>query len=396
MMGVSDMRILVIPELDWVSALPNRVHKIFSRLTKDNEIHVIYFEHKKSMIDKSCRLHNNLYLHKPPSIFIQNKILFYILNAPSFYFYISKIIRKYRIQIAVSTNFLFSPLIAQLTKNKIPFVFDLVDYQPFHIHYIRFLPKSIRNIGKFFLQYVLDYDITHSDYNITTGLPLYLYARSKGLKNVSIIPNGVNLRLFNSHYDKTIIKKNHQLSSPIISYIGVLEYWVDFNYLFQSIKLLKQDFPSIKLLLIGPSRHYGINRIIKLAKKYNISNNILIIGTIPYKELPLYICSSDLCILPFVKNYLTHCVIPMKLFEYLACQCPVISVSLVGVKSVFKNLIYYADTPQEFKHVFKKIYYDNKELKTKLSRSKVVIQKYDWDLLAKNFLKALNNVISKF
>ncbi|NVM29414.1 MAG: glycosyltransferase [Candidatus Helarchaeota archaeon] len=387
------MKILVIPELDWISALPNRVHKIFRRLTTDHKIHVLYFEHEKKGIKKSTCLGKNLFLHKPPTFYIKNMLLFYIVNAFSIYSYINKLIRAYKIQIIVTTNFLFAPFaIRAARKNSIPIVFDLVDFQPYHINYIKPLPSILKKVGNLLLTSVLNFDITQANHIITTGLPLFNYVKRKGITNITMISNGVDNTLFNPSHIGLVIQKRYNITPPIICFIGAMEYWIDYNNIFETISLLQDDHPSLHCIFIGPSRHYGLNKIKRLAAKYNVLNRIIFAGKVPYQQLPAYICGSDLCILPFIKNYLTHCVIPMKLFEYIACEKPVVSVPLAGVKSVAQNTIFYAGTPREFSNKIQYILTDKSKIQEKIRSGTDLIKKYRWRDLAFKYGEILQRV----
>jgi len=393
----SCLRILVIPELDWVTALQNRVHKIFNRLAKSNEVHVIYLEHEKKDIEQSYRLRNKIILHKPPIKYYKNLLLFYAINSVSIYAYLNRIIKFFNIELIVTTNFLFAPLAIQAArKHHIPFIFDLVDFQPFHINYLNIFPSLIRKFGGALLVSILKFDISHSNHVITTGLPLSNYVKQMGFQNVSIISNGVDDRIFNPLYDKSLIQKKYNIASPIICFIGALEYWIDYNSLFQSFSLLNSQFPSFYCLFIGPSRHYGLNRIKQIAAKYRISSRIIFTGRIPYQQLPFYICASDVCILPFTKNSLTHCIIPMKLFEYLACERPVLSVRLAGIQSIVHDAIIYADTPSEFAKKLAYIIKNPEKLSEKIMAGRAIAKKYNWNDLANEYRQTLQQVLSQF
>lgn len=391
------MKILLIPELDWIAALPNRVHKIFNRLTEQHEIHVIYFEHEKKGIKQSFRSKNKVFLHKPPTKFIKNMLLFYILNSLPIYAYLNRVIQTFKIELIVTTNFLFAPLAVRAAhKNHIPFIFDLVDFQPFHINYINIFPSLIRKFGSPLLVSLLNFDISHADHIITTGIPLLNHVRRMGFQNVSIISNGVDKATFNTSHNRSIIQKKYNITSPIICFIGALEYWIDYSSLFHSFSLLSNQFPSFSCLLIGPSRYYGLRKIKYLAAKYHVSNHIIFTERIPYAQVPLYICASDVCILPFAKNYLTHCIIPMKLFEYLACERPVLSVRLAGIQSVAKNTIFYADTSSEFAEKLAYILKNPQKIREKIITGNVLVNKFGWDNLANEYGQVLKQVHLKF
>ncbi len=391
------MRILVIPELDWVTALQNRVHKIFNRLAKDHEVHVIYFEHEKKGIKQSYRLRNKIILHKPPTKYYKNMLLFYAINSVAIYAHLNRIIKFFNIELIVTTNFLFAPLAIQAArKHDIPFIFDLVDFQPFHINYLNILPSFIRKFGGALLASILKFDILHSNHVITTGVPLLNYVKRMGFQKVSIISNGVDDRIFNPLYDKSIIRRKYNIAPPIICFIGALEYWIDFNSLFQSFSLLSSQFPSFYCLCIGPSRYYGLNRIKQMAAKYKVSRHIIFTERIPYHQLPLYICGSDVCILPFTKNALTHCIIPMKLFEYLACARPVLSVRLAGIQSLVHDAILYADTPSEFAKKLAFIIKNPEKLSEQITAGRAIAKKYNWNDLANEYRETLQLVLSQY
>ncbi len=391
------MKILVIPELDWITALQNRVHKIFQRFRSDDEIHVIYFEHEKRNIKKSVRLRNNIILHKPPTIFIKNLLLYYLLNSPIIYFYINRLIHAYGIQVIVTTNFLFAPFaIRTAKKNSMPLIFDLVDFQSYHINYIRFLPSVFKKIGSSVLTNLLNFDISHATHVITTGLPLFHYVKQKKLQKVTIISNGVDTNLFTPSQSSLAVQKNLKVTAPIISFVGALEYWVDYHVFFHSISLLLKKFPSLHCLLIGPSRHFGINKIKQLAVHYNILKHIIFTGRVPYQELPSYICASDICMLPFVKNYLTHCIVPMKLFEYLACGRPIVATPLAGIKSIAKNTIFYANTPIEMCNKMEYLLTNPEKIQDKIELGKAIVNQYSWLDLASNYRHILEQISTNF
>ena len=336
-------------------------------------------------------------MHKPKIFFTKNLAIFYFLNAIPIYSYINRLIRAYDIEIIVTTNFLFAPFaIRAARKNSIPIVFDVVDFQPYHINYITLLPTFLKKIGHSFLSSLLDFDINHSDYLITTGTPLFQYIKQKGLRNLKTISNGVDYTLFNPNHDNAHIQKKYKIQSPIICFLGAMEYWINYELLFRSISIVARKYPTIRCLFIGPSRHYGISRIKQLAAKHNVLKSIVFTGRVPYKQLPDYICASDLCVLPFVKNYLTHCVIPMKLFEYLACERPIVSITLAGVKSIAQNIIFYAETPEELAEKIDYILSNKNKMKERMASGRKLAEKFSWTQLAQEYEQILKNVHSEF
>jgi glycosyltransferase involved in cell wall biosynthesis len=372
------------------------VHKIFQRIAQRNEVHVIYFEHKKLGLKGSYKLKDNIILHRPPTFFLKNMLLFYMINSIQIYSYINKIIETYNIEAIVTTNFLFAPLTIKAAKrNHIPIFFDLVDFQSYHINYLNVLPSFVKKVGSNLLSSILNSDIEKSDYVITTGRPLFDYVKRLGKHNLAIISNGVDTSLFNPSYDGSSIQKRYGIKPPIICFVGALEYWLDYEYIFHGLSLLRKKHPDLHGLFIGPSRYYGLEKIKQSAAKYKILDRIIFTGTVSYDKLPAYICASDICLLPFTSSYLTHCIIPMKLFEYLACGRPVVAVPLAGIKSVAKNTIFYAKTPFELSERIHEILTDRARIRQQIEAGLQIVKGYDWDDLANDFEKLIERVKSE-
>lgn len=105
------------------------------------------------------------------------------------------------------------------------------------------------------------------------------------------------------------------LQQPIIGYYGALARWFDYD-LFKKIALLR---PNYQFILIGPDYDGTIQNtdIITIP-------NIHWLGVKPYKELPHYLQYFDVATIPFIVNDITHATSPLKLFEYMAGEKPIV------------------------------------------------------------------------
>jgi hypothetical protein len=91
---------------------------------------------------------------------------------------------------------------------------------------------------------------------------------------------------------------------------------------------------------------YKINKFIyeyKNNKEYNSYyfkgglkryNNIYLLGSRPYNDIPSYLRYADVGVIPFIKNNFTDTVNPIKLFEYCAAGISVVSTNLRGVEEL--------------------------------------------------------------
>ena len=63
-------------------------------------------------------------------------------------------------------------------------------------------------------------------------------------------------------------------------------------------------------------------------KRIFIAENVIFTGNIQYLDVPDYISSMDICLLPFDTGMVSQNALPLKLFEYMACPVPVISTDI--------------------------------------------------------------------
>mgnify|MGYP001058432301 CR=1 FL=1 len=135
---------------------------------------------------------------------------------------------------------------------------------------------------------------------------------------VLLIPNAVDTDIFNpknrfKEYPK-IIKKILDLKKPIIGYHGAIAPWLDYQLLNQLAKKRK----DLNFLFIGSDYRGGLKNL-----KTSLPN-IFYLGVISYKDIPYYANLYDVAIIPFKKGEIAKKTSPLKLYEYLALEKPVI------------------------------------------------------------------------
>lgn len=141
-----------------------------------------------------------------------------------------------------------------------------------------------------------------------------------------LVPNGVNLEDF----DKTgfnIAKRMKQIvdkGKPIIGYYGALAKWFDY----EKIKKLAEQRPDYEIVLIGINydRSYDKSGLDKLS-------NVSYLGIINYIDLITYSAFFDVCTVPFIKNDITDSTSPVKIFEYMALEKPIVTTDINECKS---------------------------------------------------------------
>ncbi len=133
-------------------------------------------------------------------------------------------------------------------------------------------------------------------------------------------------------------------ASPRIGVIGIHDERLDV----QAIKAIAQADPSWNVLLIGPIRPGDVDEA-TLATLPNVH----LLGRKQVPELPAYVKSLDVALIPYKTMELTRNIFPLKLFEYLAGGVPVIVSGLPELER-YRDAIMIADGPDDFPGLIRK------------------------------------------
>ncbi len=150
-------------------------------------------------------------------------------------------------------------------------------------------------------------------------------------KEIHLIPNSVNTRLFNPelNYDRPSDCPNNGRKKVL--YAGALwGKWFDWNLL----EHIAVNLPDIDLIIIGNIQddHPEYTKL----KDYK---NVYFLGLKNQFDIPKYLYYSDVCIIPFIydKEIIKY-TNPLKVYEYIAMNKPVVSTfmdEIVGFPGVF-------------------------------------------------------------
>jgi len=139
----------------------------------------------------------------------------------------------------------------------------------------------------------------------------------------TLISNAVNTALFTPRGSTVSELEDHP--GPILGYHGSLYgSWFDW----EALGAVADAFPEALVIIIGDDK----------AKHPQMPSNVRFTGLKAQFELPPWIRSFDIGLLPFEVSETTHAVSPLKVYEYLASGVPVAAPplrALNGLPSVF-------------------------------------------------------------
>jgi glycosyltransferase involved in cell wall biosynthesis len=168
--------------------------------------------------------------------------------------------------------------------------------------------------------------IDHSDILVATAPVLVKRLEEMSSRPVKLLPNAVNLRLFDA--DRTYQRpEDLPLSEFTIIYTGALwGEWFDW----QLLEEIACFFDSASVVLIGDYRGQASRRL----------PNLHFLGLKAHSSLPAYLSHAHVAILPWKVSTITEATSPLKLYEYLAMRKPVVVPDLpllVGLPYVFPS-----------------------------------------------------------
>ena len=141
------------------------------------------------------------------------------------------------------------------------------------------------------------------------------------------VPNGVDVPYIISRCpnDGELIPEDWlpvlRSGKPVIGYSGSMAERFDYDLM----RYLVENRPDLEFVLIGVSYDGSLehSKLLKAGFK-----NLHWLGMKPYSELFPYMWRFDVGIIPFKINEITQATTSIKLFEYMACEVPVVSTAM--------------------------------------------------------------------
>ena len=133
---------------------------------------------------------------------------------------------------------------------------------------------------------------------------------------------------------KTIVSEG----KPIIGYYGALAKWFDYDL----IEKIAKQHKDWNILLIGIDYDNSFAKY----DYFNYLDNVYYIGIVEYKELVKYGNCCSVLTIPFVINEITLSTSPVKVFEYMSMEKPIVTTDLPECRKYESVLI--SKSHQEF------------------------------------------------
>ncbi|HBR02768.1 MAG TPA: hypothetical protein DD738_09165 [Ruminiclostridium sp.] len=184
---------------------------------------------------------------------------------------------------------------------------------------------------------------------------------SKYNKNVEIVRNGGEYEHFHKAYrQKTYADKK------IIGYYGAIAHWFDV----EKVCYVAKHLPECTIILIG--------EVTEGRTQFEEYSNIRLIGELPYSELPDYLKTFDVCMIPFdTKTDLIKATNPVKFYEYLSAGKKVVATEIPELMPFKDKYVYLTNDNEEFlKNI--QLCLDGNDVLTPPEKSAIFGKENDW------------------
>jgi glycosyltransferase involved in cell wall biosynthesis len=221
-----------------------------------------------------------------------------------------------------------------------------------------------------------------ADLVFTGGQSLFEAKRSQH-DRVFAFPSSIEVEHFNKARNVTEEPADiKDIAHPRLGYVGVIDERLDIN-LIGEVAALRPDW---QFVMIGP--------VVKISEEdLPRAANIHYLGGKQYAELPNYLASWDVALMPFALNESTKYISPTKTPEYLAAGLPVVSTPIKDVVRPYgeMGLVKIADTPAGFVQSCEEAMQDDSE--EHLRKADEFLSQNSWDKTQKQMSDLVNEVI---
>jgi glycosyltransferase involved in cell wall biosynthesis len=205
--------------------------------------------------------------------------------------------------------------------------------------------------------------------------------------NTHILHNAVDDTIFEKALTEIYARPEEikDVQTPMIGFTGNMDgSRIDYPLL----KKIAETHQDKTLVLVGPTNSEDYKTL-----GLDQMENVIFTGSKDIRELPKYLQHFDCTIIPFLKNTLTASIYPLKINEYLFAGKPVLSTNFSEDIRSFQEVIYLADSHEEFLQIIDRALAED-NIEKKANRVAVARQN-TWTHRVQQFWKVVEPALSE-
>lgn len=241
--------------------------------------------------------------------------------------------------------------------------------------FLEFFPKSkqVNRLKKLEINLIQQTDLLFASSNFLKAKLEKIY--EEHLQSVPIvINNGIKPKLIEISYSNSITNKSF-LDKYNIVYIGTIGEWVDFDL----ILAVLEKIPNVVFTMIGP-----------VDTKVPSHDRLKFEGIVVHEELPNFAERADAFIVPFKINDLIRAVDPVKVYEYICFQRPILAIKYKEMEKFLPFIKMYSNTEELVDQI--NLLINNEFEMYTYNEAKDFLKKNTWDMRIKEIIGHINKI----
>jgi len=198
-------------------------------------------------------------------------------------------------------------------------------------------------------------------------------------EKISIVPNGVELSLFNSSKQKNPKK---------VVFAGAMYYHRGLDVLLEAIPKIIRKIPDAKFILLGSGNE--LEKLKETVLEKNLENSVEFKGWIEREKIPENISDASIGIGPLRLTDVTSQALPIKVLEYMAVSLPIIAQKGTLPDDILVNGKngYFVNGAEDLAEKISSLLNEPDTINQMGNQSRLMVQNFSWDHIIKNVLEA--------
>ena len=202
-------------------------------------------------------------------------------------------------------------------------------------------------------------------------------------EKISIIPNGVDLSLFDITTEKDPKK---------IVFAGAIYYHRGLDILLEAIPFVIKKIPDAKFVLLGSGAE--MDKLKKIVLENKLENSVEFKGWIKREQIPKNISDASIGIGPLRLTDVTSRALPIKVLEYMAVSLPIIAQKGTLPEDILENEKngYFIENANDLAEKITLLLNQPKKVENMGIQSSKMVQKFSWDNVVKNIIEETKKI----
>ena len=202
-------------------------------------------------------------------------------------------------------------------------------------------------------------------------------------EKISIVPNGVDLSMFN------ITKKKNPKK---VVFAGAMYYHRGLDVLLETIPLVIEKIPDAKFVLLGSGTE--MDKLKEIVSKNKLDNSVEFKGWIEREKIPENIADASIGIGPLRLTEVTSRALPIKVLEYMAVSLPLIAQKGTLPNDVLENEKngFFIENHIELAEKIILLLNEPKKVQNMGAHSLKLVQKFSWDQVVDSVINEVKNI----